>query len=68
MCRLSSSIGTTKSLSGSSCKRIKEQLSTDCNTPGTNGLYWVKGIQECTGTPVEPIMVRMYSIPRVSNL
>ena len=41
MCRLSPSIGTTKSLSGSSCNRIKQQLSTDCNTPATNGLYWV---------------------------
>ena len=45
--RLSPSIGTTKSLSASSCKRIKEQLSTDCNAPVTNGLYWVKGMQVC---------------------
>ena len=43
--RLSPSIGTTKSLSAISCKRIKEQLSTDCNAPATNGLYWVQGMQ-----------------------
>ena len=47
MYRLSPSIGTTKSLSGSSCNRIKQQLSTDCNTPATNGLYWVQDMQVC---------------------
>ena len=47
MCRLLPSIGTTKSLSGSSCNRIKQQLSTDCNTPATNGLYWVQDMQVC---------------------
>ena len=45
--RLSPSIGTTKSLSVSSCKRIKEQLSTDCDAAVTNGLYWVQGMQVC---------------------
>ena len=43
--RLSPSIGTTKALSATSCKQIKEQLSTDCNAPVTNGLYWVNGVK-----------------------
>jgi len=43
--RLSPSIGTTKSLSASSCNRIKQQLTTDCNTPVTSGIYWVQDMQ-----------------------
>ena len=45
--RLLPSIGTAKSLSASFCKKIKEQLSTDCNAPVTSGLYWVNGIKVC---------------------
>ena len=58
--RLSPSIGTTKSLSAISCKQIKQQLTTDCNAPVTNGLYWVKGMQECTQSSDEPILVCTY--------
>ena len=43
--RLSPSIGTTKSLSATSCNTIKQQLTTDCNTPVTNGIYWVQDMQ-----------------------
>ena len=43
--RLSPSIGTTKSFSASSCNRIKQQLTTDCNTPPTSGIYWVQDMQ-----------------------
>jgi len=43
--RLSPSIGTTKSLSATSCNRIKQQLTTDCNTPATSGIYWVQDMQ-----------------------
>ena len=40
-------VATAKSLSGSFYNRSKQQLSTDCNTPATNGLYWVQDMQVC---------------------
>ncbi|XP_065885443.1 uncharacterized protein [Dysidea avara] len=43
--KLSPSIGTTKSLSATSCNTIKQQLTTDCNTPVTSGIYWVQDMQ-----------------------
>ena len=57
ICRLSPSIGTTKSLSAISCKQIKQQLTTDCNAPSTSGVYWVKGMQECTQLSNVPVLV-----------
>ena len=48
MRRLLPSTGTTKSLSAISCKQIKQQLTTDCNAPVTNGLYWLHGMQVCS--------------------
>ena len=40
-----------------SCKQIKQQLTTDCNASVTDGLYWLKGIQECPQSPDVPILV-----------
>ena len=47
-------------LSAMSCKEIKQQLTTDCNASVANGLYWVKGMQECTQSPDVPILVCRY--------
>ena len=47
-------------LSAISCKQIKQQLTVDCNVSVNNGLYWVKGMQECTQSYV-PILVCIHT-------
>ena len=44
-----------------SCKEVKQQLTTDCNVSVANGLYWVKGMQECPQSPDVPILVCSYT-------
>ena len=49
-------------LSATSCKDVKQQLTTDCNGLVTNGLYWVKGVQECPQSPDVPVLVCTYML------
>ena len=58
--RLSPSIGSTKPLSGSSCKHIRDQLSTDCHHPPTSGVYWVQNIKQ--------VNIRTYKHTRLSTI
>ena len=60
--RLSPSIGTTKSLSATSCNTIKQQLTTDCNTPTTSGIYWVQDMQVWMCTVLVIVIVHIVSI------
>jgi len=57
--RLLPSIGTTKSLSATSCNTIKQQLTTDCNTSVINGIYWVQDMQVWMCTPLIIVIVHI---------
>ena len=44
-------------LSAIFCKNVKQQL---CNS--SNGLHWVKGVQECPQSPDMPVLVCTYML------
>ena len=47
--RLEPSIGDTADFPGSSCKDILESHSSNCFRPATDGPYWVRVTDQCSG-------------------